>query len=84
MSQEPNIFVKLFWRIHPKVYAWSSGRIGGKLLGLPVLLLTTRGRKSGLLRTKALMYLPYLDDYVVIASNPGQEHHPMWWLNLQN
>ena len=76
--------IKLFWRIHPKVYAWTSGRVGGQLMGLPVLLLTTRGRKSGLLRTKALMYLPYDDDCVVIASNLGQEHHPMWWLNLRS
>jgi deazaflavin-dependent oxidoreductase (nitroreductase family) len=83
MSQEPNLFVKLFWRIHPKLYGWSSGRIGGKLMGLPVLLLTTRGRKSGLARTKALMYLPYHEDFVVIASNLGQENHPMWWLNLR-
>jgi deazaflavin-dependent oxidoreductase (nitroreductase family) len=83
MANEPNILVRLFWRVHPKIYKWSSGRIGGTLMGLPVLLLTTKGRKSGLMRTKALMYLPCNGQYVVIASNLGQEQHPMWWLNLR-
>lgn len=83
MSKQPNIFVRLFWKVHPQIYQLSSGRIGGSLLGLPVLLLTTKGRKSGLPRTKALMYLPYEGDFVVIASNLGQDHHPHWWLNLQ-
>ena len=83
MAKEPNVLIRMFWRVHPKIYGWSSGRIGGKLMGLPVLLLMAKGQKSGLKRTKALMYLPYNDDFVVIASNLGQEHHPMWWLNLK-
>ena len=78
-----NPLVKLFWRVHPKLYSWSGGRIGGNLMGLPVLLLTTKGRKSGLPRTKALMYLPYRDTFVVIASNLGSAYHPHWWLNLE-
>ncbi len=82
MTQEVNGAIKLFWRIHPKVYQWSGGRIGKKLMGMPVLLLTTIGRKSGLQRTKALTYLPHDDNFVVIASNLGQPHHPAWWLHL--
>ena len=54
--------MELFWKIHPKLYRWSGGRILGSVLGMPVLLLTTTGRKSGLPRTKALMYLPRGDD----------------------
>jgi deazaflavin-dependent oxidoreductase (nitroreductase family) len=50
---------------------------------LPVLILTTKGKKTGLLRPKALMYLPYGNDFVVIASNLGQSNHPAWWVNLQ-
>lgn len=78
-----NAPIELFWRIHPKLYRWSSGRIGGSLRSLPVLLLTTRGRKTGLLRTKALMYLPYGADFTVFASNLGEPQHPLWWFNLQ-
>ena len=80
---KPNPLIRMFWRVHPKLYAWSGGRIGGSLMGLPALLLTTTGRKSGLQRTKALMYLPQGEDFVVIASNLGDDRHPAWWLNLE-
>jgi len=80
---KPNPIINLFWRIHPKLYHWSAGRIGNKMMGLPVLLLTTRGRKTGLARTKALMYLPYGEYFVVFASNLGEPEHPFWWLNLE-
>ena len=78
-----NLIIELFWRIHPKLYRWSAGRIGSSIMGLPVLLLTTKGRKSGLLRTKALMYIPRGKDCVVFASNLGDPHHPLWWLNIE-
>lgn len=50
--------------------------------GLPVLILTTIGKQTNLPRIKALMYLPYGKDFVVIASNLGKEKHPGWWVNL--
>lgn len=78
-----NYLIELFWRIHPKIYRWSGGRIGSSIMGLPVLLLTTKGRKTGLLRTKALMYIPRDEDFVVYASNLGESNHPAWWLNLE-
>lgn len=83
MAAKRNALVELFWRVHPKLYRWSGGRIGGSLLGLPVLLLTTRGRKTGESRTTALMYLPHGKDFVVIASYLGEPRHPAWWLNLE-
>ncbi|MEV6417449.1 nitroreductase family deazaflavin-dependent oxidoreductase [Kribbella sp. NPDC051718] len=49
---------------------------------LPTLLLTTKGRKSGLPRTVPLIYAPDGDSFVVTASNWGQEHHPAWSGNL--
>lgn len=82
MAVSRNPFVELFWRLHPRLYAWSGGRIGGRLLNMPVLLLTTRGRKSGRERTTALTYLPRGATYVVIASCLGEARHPQWWLNL--
>jgi len=78
-----NPLIELFWNVHPRLYRWSGGRIGRKIWGLPVLLLTTTGRKSGLPRTRALMYLPDGDAFVVIASNLGDARHPLWWLNLK-
>ena len=83
MPVRHNPLIKLFWSLHLKLYQWSSGRIGHTLRGLPVLLLTTKGKKTGQLRTKALMYVPHGEAYVVIASNLGKEDHPAWWYNLK-
>jgi deazaflavin-dependent oxidoreductase (nitroreductase family) len=82
MAVTRNAVVELFWRVHPMLYRWSGGRIGGAIGGMPVLLLTTTGRKSGAPRTTALTYLPRGDDFVVIASVLGEPRHPAWWLNL--
>ena len=41
-------------RIHSAVYRWTGGRLGARLAGIPMLLLTTVGRKSGLPRTLPL------------------------------
>ncbi len=75
--------VELFWRVHLQLYRWSAGRVGGRLQGLPVLLLTTIGRKSGQPRTTPLTYLPHRGTYVVIASYLGEPRHPAWFLNIQ-
>jgi len=50
--------------------------------GLPALLLTTTGRRSGQPRTQPLLYAPDGDGYVVMGSNWGQAHHPAWTGNL--
>ncbi|HSQ00627.1 MAG TPA: nitroreductase family deazaflavin-dependent oxidoreductase [Candidatus Dormibacteraeota bacterium] len=83
MAATRNAMVELFWKVHPRLYRWSGGRIGGSLMGLPVLLLTTSGRKSGQPRTTALMYLPRATDFVVVASVLGEPRHPFWWRNLE-
>jgi F420H(2)-dependent quinone reductase len=83
MATKRNAIVELFWKVHPWLYRWSGGRIGGRIMNLPVLLLTTTGRRSRTPRTKALMYLPKGNSYVVIASYLGEPRHPAWWLNLQ-
>lgn len=75
--------VELFWKIHPRLYRWTRGRIGGQVMNMPVLLLTTRGRRTGTPQTRALMYLPRGASYVVIASYLGEPRHPAWWLNLE-
>ena len=83
MAATRNVLVELFWRVHPSLYRWSGGKLGGSLMGLPVLLLTSVGRRSGRSRTNALTYLPRGDDLIVIASCLGEPRHPQWWLNLQ-
>jgi deazaflavin-dependent oxidoreductase (nitroreductase family) len=51
--------------------------------GVPVLLLTTTGRRSGDPRTVALMYGRDGDNLVLIASRAGSPTHPSWYLNLR-
>ncbi len=50
--------------------------------GLPTLLLTTIGRKSGKQRTVALVFLRHGDEMVVVGSLAGYDRHPAWALNL--
>jgi F420H(2)-dependent quinone reductase len=76
------VALRALTRIHIAIYRASRGRIGGKIWGLPVLLLTTTGRRSGKKRTTPLCYLPSGDRYVVIASYGGMDWAPAWWLNL--
>jgi deazaflavin-dependent oxidoreductase (nitroreductase family) len=72
-----------FTRAHCAVYRGTRGLIGGNLLGIPMLLLTTRGRKTGQTRTLPLAYVEHDDHFVIVASNGGSESPPAWWLNLQ-
>jgi deazaflavin-dependent oxidoreductase (nitroreductase family) len=67
---------------HIRSYVESDGRKGHQYYGTPTLLLTTRGRRSGLLRRTALIYGRDGDNYLVVASNGGSPHHPAWYLNL--
>lgn len=51
-------------------------------LGVPILLLTTTGAKSGRPRTTPLLYAREGEDLLVVGSNFGQPHHPTWTGNL--
>ena len=73
-----------FTRAHCAVYRGTRGLVGGNLLGIHMLLLTTRGRKTGKARTLPLAYVEYKGEYVVVASNGGAEKPPAWWLNLRD
>jgi F420H(2)-dependent quinone reductase len=68
--------------VHRLVLRASRWRLAGRISGLPVVLLTTRGRQSGKERTVPLMYL---DDggYVLIGSNGGAPRDPGWVQNLR-
>lgn len=73
-----------FLRTAVWLYRRSGGKLGGKMFGAPVLLLTTTGRKSGRSWTVPLMYQTDGDRWVIIASNGGSARHPAWWLNLRS
>jgi deazaflavin-dependent oxidoreductase (nitroreductase family) len=82
MALKRNKLIEVFWKVHPALVRLSGGRIGGNVVGMPVLLLNTTGRKSGAKRSCALTYLPVGENFAVFASCLGEEKHPAWWLNL--
>jgi len=74
--------LKTLGGLHKVLYRASGGRVGARIWGLSILLLTTTGRKTDKLRTTPLCFLPDGDDLVVVASNGGMDWFPSWWLNL--
>lgn len=64
-------------------YERTDGRIGSRLGRLKLLLLRTRGRKSGQVRTSELLYIEDGGNLVVVGSKGGSDAPPAWLLNLQ-
>src|SRR5690242_19752094 len=75
--------LKYFARGHIWTYRWTNGRLGAKLLWFPAALLTTTGRKTGLPRTTATLYLRDGDRVILPASFGGRDSDPMWYRNLK-
>jgi deazaflavin-dependent oxidoreductase (nitroreductase family) len=69
--------------VHSFVFRATAGRVGRKLRGFPVLVLETRGRKSGKARSVPLLFVEDAGDWVVIASSGGDPRSPAWFLNLE-
>ena len=73
----------LFWKIHPKLYRFSGGRLLGRLVGMEVLILNTRGRRSGQERSTCLTTFREGGAFVVIGSFLGEPRDPGWVHNLR-
>jgi len=69
-------------REHLERYLQTAGEDGHIWRGVPTLLLTTTGRKSGEPYTTPLIYGEDAGRYVVVASRGGAPSHPQWYLNL--
>ena len=74
--------LKLITSIHRRLYRFTNGLLGSEAGGLPTLLLTTKGRKTGLPRTVPLPYFPHPEGFAVVASFAGGPKHPAWYENL--
>jgi deazaflavin-dependent oxidoreductase (nitroreductase family) len=73
----------LFGEEHVRRYRETGGEVGHRWKrDSKILLLTTKGRKSGEPRTKPLIYEEDGDRYVIVASKGGAPAHPDWYLNL--
>jgi deazaflavin-dependent oxidoreductase (nitroreductase family) len=71
--------------LHRVILKGSGGRLGRELLKMPVLELTTTGRKSGRQHTVMLTSpLQVGEAMIVVASRGGDDHHPAWFLNVRD
>jgi F420H(2)-dependent quinone reductase len=80
----------LFWRLfntsvkgHTAIFRLTGGRVGGRMVGGPILLLHHVGAKSGKRRISPLLYLPDGERMVIVASKGGYTKHPGWFHNLK-
>jgi deazaflavin-dependent oxidoreductase (nitroreductase family) len=71
-------------RLHRAIFTATNGRLMGKFFGMPVVMLTTTGRKTGQPRT-SMLTSPVRDGdkVVIVASKGGAPKHPAWFLNLK-
>ena len=81
--------IKLMSQVNTAVYRWTGGLLGSTWRvgsafpwGIPVLLLTTIGRKSGQPRTLPLLFIEEGDHIIIVASRGGLPSEPLWYKNL--
>jgi deazaflavin-dependent oxidoreductase (nitroreductase family) len=74
--------LKAMFKAHAAIYELSDGRIGA-WVGLPTLLLSVTGRKSGKTYSTPLVYFRDGDSYVVVGSDGAARRDPQWWKNLR-
>ncbi|MCW3027742.1 MAG: hypothetical protein JWN81_953 [Solirubrobacterales bacterium] len=78
-------FARVLHHIDRPIFRLTGGRhtLASLVSGLPVVMITTTGARSGVERTLPVLGLPTADGLAVIASNYGQERHPSWYYNLR-
>ncbi len=80
-----DLVLKTMNAVHRVILKVSGGRMGWEAAKMPVLELTTTGRKSGQKRVVLLTSpLQDGDTIVVVASRGGDDQHPAWFLNLRD
>jgi deazaflavin-dependent oxidoreductase (nitroreductase family) len=85
VANAKDIGARLVTGFHEAVYRLTNGRIGNRGFGMPVLILTTTGRKTGKQRTTMLTSpVQDGDSVVLVASYGGDDRHPTWFLNLRD
>ena len=78
------LIARFFVLVHRVLFRLSGGRLLGRLDGQGVLILVTKGRRSGRRRSSRLLYFRFEESsgLIVVASNYGRARHPAWYLNL--
>ena len=85
VANAKDMMMRVVTGCHQAVFQLSQGRLANRGYGMPVLQLTTMGRKSGKRRTTMLTSPVHDGDRIVIvASNGGDDRHTSWFLNLRD
>ncbi len=71
------------WRVHKFLWSLSNGRLGRRIVGMPVLELETIGHKSGMPRSILITYIDDPAGPVVFGTNAGLDRDPAWVRNLR-
>ena len=79
----PKILIRAGRALNNGLYRATGGRLMGIVRGMPVLLLTVRGRKTGAKHTTAVLYLDDDGTYLVTGSGGGSAKEPQWFQNLR-
>jgi len=66
-----------------ELFERTNGVEGGTLKGMPVIILTFKGAKSGKIRKTPLMRIEHDGTYAIVASNAGAPTHPSWYHNIK-
>ncbi|MBA3339203.1 MAG: nitroreductase family deazaflavin-dependent oxidoreductase [Geodermatophilaceae bacterium] len=83
MASIQNRIVRAVSGLNIRLYRASSGRVMGKVRGIPLLLLTVAGRKTGAKHTVPVSYFEDDGRYVVTGSAGGTPAEPQWFRNLR-
>jgi len=85
MANAKDVMMRVVTGFHKAVFRASNGRLANRGYGMPVLQLSTTGRKSGKRRT-TMLTSPVQDGdrMVLVASNGGDDRHTNWYLNLRD
>ncbi len=84
VETSPGTDVALLGENHIRIYRETNGETGYLWNGVPTLLMTMTGRKTGQQRTIPIIYRQVGQKYVIIASKGGSATHPAWYLNVQD
>ncbi len=79
----PRWLLKLLTKINIFVYGISGGKLMNKLQGMPIVMVTMTGAKSGRTIKIPLMYVRHESGFILVASQGGMPKHPAWYFNLQ-
>lgn len=66
------------------LYRLTGGKLGGSMGTFKVLILTTKGRKSGKIFSNPVGYFERDGGYVIVASNMGRATNPSWYYNIKS